>query len=1349
MGVKPRYFKHKDDSGFKWIGDISKTIFHIVDDNYVTTQGLFDAVKELEENERLGKQSDVMQNTQMGAKKFLNCSVCKRKDVFCQGHNGYIKNTVKYVKPNAIPYITNILSMICYNCSSPILGQKCQKCKSDKPSVTLIHDIKHTININNGKSGPKKSFQLETADKIYNYINRLDYVSQEMIMKKIFPNKDNSVTVDNLFSTNVIIPSNIIRQEKISSSKRQMVSSMDTKMIKNILDTRTTTSSDEVNSSLSVIYYFLVHGNSSEEDKDDTTLFQDAKGKYGFVKWIVLGKSVFGSGRVVTCSSHALGSNRVGLNMNTARAFKVQIRVTQSNLKYILGTYKKTLIGSLIESNGRIFKMSTTGVEDYVPKVGDLIYRPMKNGDTLMCGRHPIINSSSVLMLKSYIFKKKTSGVYQSPSTQGLKKGDFDGDEETLVKLASMADAESSYMVMCPANHIFNDKKPGISFGVSATGLSGLTMLSTSSHEFEHHEYASAFRNIQDGIVYMTDKPKYSGKDILTAIILGSRINYRQECYAKGSPEDTYWGMEHSQIVIKNGVYKSGAIVGWVLGSGQKSLLAKMSHLMTPNKLINLISALDEIGLWAAAFFGYGDSIDSMVSEKFGYQYNKAANNVVQAKVKSVIAGIHMPRTKFAESNTAVEALIKASDPIAKPLALYFANLITKTSNYGEKYNDFFLSNIAEFGINSRHAFKICGYNGLVVSSGKLIPGFLRFWRKDMATKIGSFDPESYGRDPSNMSVGIAGRIQLLENSVATKSFFIKIIQVVPSGYTLNEGKYVLEITRIGGLHEVMFGNILTERYFGTCVLQVGKCVYVKDKEVLDKKLSKSDFLSHDKSAELYELYTSFFEIIEKRRENSQVYDEVFGIQNTVFWDHQIYYDEAIRKATQIDEIPEPEDGYVGEYYRFIESLIKMKGNPPTKAWIEQIGFMITYFMTIIPPILIDSIGYTAFKIYIDMVRSNYTSKTYHAGAPIGDICSGKTLSGSVQDQLDAHKNRKATIVRGPLNHILGTEMSEREHKMYLFIRPEITNEHATEFAKSLVEVLVSDIINYERFMAVKVEDNDIVFKHAQESYTKSRNIIIKSEKYMLCLFSGIDIAMKNVSAFKIYKAIKEGLPENTVIPLRFHNTEGLAIAVMIENDNDLSVLANKILDIKITGVENISSANLVVSSDKNRYIVTKGVNIETVAVMPEVDPTKLLCDNIYEMQKYIGLMQATANMTLIGTLTFKGCDISYINTLVYIKTVSGKPASLNRHGFKKMIPKSVWKHIGAQSPFKNSFIAGVNGIEDDAKDSVMASLSIGVSPKSSGTNSSSIRLNLRAIKSTLIDGDVIDENFLMNILND
>ena len=160
-------------------------------------------------------------------------------------------------------------------------------------------------------------------------------------------------------------------------------------------------------------------------------------------------------------------------------------------------------------------------------------------------------------------------------------------------------------------------------------------------------------------------------------------------------------------------------------------------------------------------------------------------------------------------------------------------------------------------------------------------------------------------------------------------------------------------------------------------------------------------------------------------------------------------------------------------------------------------------------------------------------------------------------------------------------------------------------------------------------------------------------------------------------------------------------------------------------------------------------MNIETVAVMPEVDPTKLLCDNIYEMQKYIGLMQATANMTLIGTLTFKGCDISYINTLVYIKTVSGKPASLNRHGFKKMIPKSAWKHIGAQSPFKNSFIAGVNGIEDDAKDSIMASLSIGVSPKSSGTNSSSIRLNLRSIKSTPIDGDVIDENFLMNILDD
>lgn len=150
----------------------------------------------------------------------------------------------------------------------------------------------------------------------------------------------------------------------------------------------------------------------------------------------------------------------------------------------------------------------------------------------------------------------------------------------------------------------------------------------------------------------------------------------------------------------------------------------------------------------------------------------------------------------------------------------------------------------------------------------------------------------------------------------------------------------------------------------------------------------------------------------------------------------------------------------------------------------------------------------------------------------------------------------------------------------------------------------------------------------------------------------------------RIVRCVKEGNLKDITVKKK---TRTVAVYPKGEIDiNNLKSLRDKIMNIQVGGIEGIENA--LVRKEGEEWIVnTIGSNLDQIFNLKEVDETRSVTNNIYEMVKILGV-EAARNVIIneaMKTLQEQGLDVDVRHVMLVgdIMTFTGEVKSIGRYG--------------------------------------------------------------------------------------
>ena len=166
------------------------------------------------------------------------------------------------------------------------------------------------------------------------------------------------------------------------------------------------------------------------------------KGKHGRLRHNILGKRVNLSARSVIVGDPALKYTEVGVPRTIADTLTIEERITNINCYKLQTEYCKD------KDSCRDNKWEISN--EYF-KVGDIIRRPMRDGDLIILNRQPTLHRLSMLAFNARIVPYSTIRI-PPVVTKGFN-ADFDGDEMNIFSVSSQAARAEALCLMHVSQH--------------------------------------------------------------------------------------------------------------------------------------------------------------------------------------------------------------------------------------------------------------------------------------------------------------------------------------------------------------------------------------------------------------------------------------------------------------------------------------------------------------------------------------------------------------------------------------------------------------------------------------------------------------------------------------------------------------------------------------------------------------------------------------------------------------------------------------------------------------------------------------------------------------------------------
>lgn len=205
-------------------------------------------------------------------------------------------------------------------------------------------------------------------------------------------------------------------------------------------------------------------------------------------------------------------------------------------------------------------------------------------------------------------------------------------------------------------------------------------------------------------------------------------------------------------------------------------------------------------------------------------------------------------------------------------------------------------------------------------------------------------------------------------------------------------------------------------------------------------------------------------------------------------------------------------------------------------------------------------------------------------------------------------------------------------------------------------------------------------------------------EKYIIIKINEEEVKKYDLTVQNTYEILKKKLKKYKV------EIEGNYIKVYAEkNYKELYSFRDTLKNILIHGIRGIKDVAVVKEGDE--YVIrTYGSNLKEIMKIPEVDYTKVYTNDIYEVEKVLGI-EAARNVILreiseIFRQQGLDVDIRHFMLLADVLTWYGEYMGVTRYGLHAEKYSTLAK-AAFETPIQNIVRSAMLGIEDDFKTSI------------------------------------------------
>lgn len=183
---------------------------------------------------------------------------------------------------------------------------------------------------------------------------------------------------------------------------------------------------------------------------------------------------------------------------------------------------------------------------------------------------------------------------------------------------------------------------------------------------------------------------------------------------------------------------------------------------------------------------------------------------------------------------------------------------------------------------------------------------------------------------------------------------------------------------------------------------------------------------------------------------------------------------------------------------------------------------------------------------------------------------------------------------------------------------------------------------------------------------TTVEDVVLQTETDLINVALGLTLdrsrmQRRELTPSKVASAIKEALKVDALI-----DGYKLRIKPTTQSLSELRRLAAKVRALPLHGVKGIN--RVVVKMEGNEYVVyTEGSNFSEILMMPEVDQTRTVTNNIHEIEDVLGVEAARKAIIneAVETLDEQGLDVDirHIMLVADMMTTRGTMKQVGRHG--------------------------------------------------------------------------------------
>ena len=1059
------------------------------------------------------------------------------------------------------------------------------------------------------------------------------------------------------------------------------------------------------------------------------TLRQRLKGKEGRIRGNLMGKRVDYSARSVITPDPNIKIDELGVPYKVAKNLTFPEIVTKYNMNRLLsavrnGPNKHPGAKSIKRKvDGRTTSLQYLDLSSVELDIGDIVYRHIIDGDTVLFNRQPSLHKMSMMAHKVRVMDYSTFRLNVSVTTP--YNADFDGDEMNMhVPQSVQTSAELKYLASVPLQIISpREHQPVIK--LVQDSLLGLNRITNDDVYFTKFDlmniliYVNSYNGILPEPEIKEPVEKWSGRQ-LVSMVLPKNLQMNMKNKSHNDTKDD----KLNHVIVKDGLIEQGRFDSKIMNTGSRGIIHMVYNDYGHKEAQLLLDNLQNVVTRYLVQTGFSVGISDLIANQPTIE--KIENTIVSKKeeVSQLVQEIHQQIFESSTENISEEFEKKVNNLLNKAISeagkiglksLHKTNRMTNMVSAGSKGKEINIAQmVACLGQQNVDGKRIPnGFNN------RTLPHFSKY---DVSPESKGFVENSFikGLNPSEFFFhAMGGREGLIDTAVKTAETgylqrkLIKAMEDLKIAHDLsvrNASGTILQF--LYGEDGMDFNKIESQG------LELMKQTYkeledehkFKDNEAWNTFMSQKAIKSMKAKKNYKSDLNNYFEMLH----NDMTYIREYVFPNSL--DTGVKYPinlfRLINKTKNMFNITNTNITDLDPLYvitkirELTEELRVNKNNNSSKLF----SILIRSYLSpkkIIKNIRLNKIG---FDYLINSIKGSFNDSLIQPGEMVGTIAAQSIGEPATQMTLNtfhfAGVSSKSNVTRGVprLKELLHISRSIKAPSLTVHLKDDIKyNKTKSQDALNNIELTtLKDVTKSVRIyydpddLNTNIEeDRDLleIYKVYNDldpvmNNCTGSNLIIRFE------FDKQILMMKNITMEDIYHRIYITYRDDISCIYSDDNSNKLIFRVRVlnmkknvpEKINDINVLKNfeKSMREKVVlkGINNINNVTMRKNQTnfvkeindyvkKEEWILdTDGINLQTILTLQEVDSTKTYSNDIYEVYNTLGI--EAAKQTLLNEIrevidaAGNYVNFRHLSLLCDTMTNRGSLMSIDRFGINR-----------------------------------------------------------------------------------